>query len=185
MKRLILILSICLLLSLSVVFALFITTERKPNHKFNSFDRSFVDSDFIEPTDTLYLKYSFYYFAGISSENIYLSHAKIINHLLVADTKLNDTTHLVLEFDSLKNYRSVQVIVDSPYFYLTDGTIPFIYKGDISNKRASLYMDSIPFINAYPLSDNSIGLLLLSNFEKYSCQSHKMGFKKSLCLENY
>lgn len=166
MKRLFIILGLCLLLSISVVFALFLNTDKKANHKYNSFNRTFVDEDFLQPVDTLNLKYASYYFSGKTDYSIYLGNYKAPGHLVIINNRnFNDTTHKSLRYEGLKQYRSPKLTIDSPNFYLEDGVAQFIYKGSLLDGMATLLLDTLPFVRAYPISDQSIGLLAVSNRE--------------------
>src|SRR5690606_35086906 len=68
---------------------------------------------------------------------------------------LTDTQHIKINIPNLK-FTSVRLRIDSPYFYFMDGTIPFIYKGEVRKWIAKkVTYDSAPFITGVPIGASS------------------------------
>jgi len=158
------ILTLATLFALATISILYLVSDKHQNHRYASFERYFV-TDELAPTDTLNLNYSGYYFAGQTNHTIYLSHPRKPTQLIAVDRTLRDTTHYTLRVDndSLK-YRAIRVTVDSPYFYMADGTQPFIYKG-ILGGIATPWITDIRFIKSIPLSSSSVALIAIRNME--------------------
>src|SRR5688572_20046758 len=72
MKRILYILTgTAFLLPLVVVAALYYTSREKPNHQFNSFDRTFSPTTLVV-RDTVNIQYNSYYIAGLTDHSLYL-----------------------------------------------------------------------------------------------------------------
>ncbi|MCX2680977.1 hypothetical protein OOZ15_13570 [Galbibacter sp. EGI 63066] len=159
-RKTIYIVAICILLGLLTVLVLYLGSTQKSNHRYNSFTRVF-NTGHIRLSKTLGIHSDAYYLAGVTSRHIYLAHANAPSSLLVTDLRLSDTAqvHIQAQEESLQ-YQSLKVAVDSPYFYLLDGSIPFIYRGMVTDWQASRYMeDSSYFSKAVPISDHSFAML--------------------------
>ena len=145
-------------ISIFTIFILFInsnTFDRRYEH--NSFNRSF-HSDPMDLSGNLDLKYNSYYLAGTTTNHIYLGNSTAPTHLLIADISLKDIQRVQLKLERFL-YKSILVKVDSPYFYLMDGTIPFIYKGNVNDWYGNRYMhDTTFFLEAIPISNHSFAL---------------------------
>ncbi|HMF70784.1 MAG TPA: hypothetical protein VK616_04895, partial [Flavitalea sp.] len=96
----------------------------------NGFTRTFHPDKILKKQKHIGLKYNSFYVAGNTRHGIYLGNSEGPRHLLWASTTL-DTTHLVysLENPDRLKFGSVRVKVDSPYFYMLDGTGGSIFKG--------------------------------------------------------
>src|SRR5690242_833374 len=124
--------STAFLLPLVVVAALYYASREKPNHQFNSFDRTFFPVTLVV-RDTLNIQYNSYYIAGHTDHSLYLGNLTNPVHAIRIAGNLRDTTHYYFRFPSFR-YQSVVLQVDSPYYFLTDGTMPFIYRGRLDSQ---------------------------------------------------
>ena len=151
-----------LVLGLIAVLILYYNSSRfNYRYNYNSFFRVFP-KDPIRFSNMLDVKYNSYYLAGVTSNHIYLGNSTAPLHLLVMSIQLTDTQHIQLQIERIKQ-RSATVKVDSPYFYLMDGTMPFIYKGNLNDWYASRYMlDSTYFVEAIPITNSSLALRAMS-----------------------
>lgn len=149
--------------SLAVVAILYARTDRYPNHRFASFERNFAPISII-PKDSFLLPLRGYYFAGSTPRTIFLAHYQHPAHTIAISQTLKDTSYFRLRVntDSLL-YRSIRVTVDSPYYYLADGTKRFIYRGRLGQIASPWIMDT-PFSKAIPLSDYSAAMVAILNF---------------------
>lgn len=146
-------------LSLLVVLVLYIGADKGQNYAYASFTRNFVHGA-IELVDTINLQHYNYYFSGNTKNTVYLANSKAPGHLLSVDANFTDTAHynLLIANDSLW-YRSIRVTVDSPYFYMSDGSQPFVYQGTINSRIAAKYLDNVYFKKVLPVSSNSLALI--------------------------
>ena len=163
-KNTIVIVSICFVLSTLLVICLYAYSDYL-THKRNSFIRLFPPFPITEG-DELYIEYNSYYVAGHTGTNIYLANRTAPLHLLVLDMNLRDTQHVQLKIRAIEKYqfRSVRVAVDSPNFYMTDGSIPAVFKGTTDTWVADRYTyDSAFFLDCIPLSKNSFAIRTISS----------------------
>jgi mRNA-degrading endonuclease HigB of HigAB toxin-antitoxin module len=87
------------------------------------------------------LKYNSYYFAGSGEGKIFLGNFTAPLQILIIDTALKTKNTHRIELDK-KNlpFRSVTVRVVPPYFFITDGTVPCIFRGSITDWKAKYIM---------------------------------------------
>lgn len=112
------------------------------------------------------LSYNSYYIAGLSDTRIYLGNYTAPLHLLSISRTLADSQHVKLKFPNIENAKfwSLTVRVDSPNFYLMDGTQPIIYQGSISNWRiVDTASNDAFFVEALPISKSSFAIRSLSS----------------------
>ncbi|WP_162927213.1 MauE/DoxX family redox-associated membrane protein [Flavobacterium anhuiense] len=95
----------------------------------NSFIRRFPPHP-AEPKDTIDLEFPTYYFAGAGNGKIYLGNQRAVLQVSVLDTAgLQVSTYEMhlKKRDTL--YKSLQLRVQSPYFFISDGTTPLLFRG--------------------------------------------------------
>ncbi|MBK0368630.1 MauE/DoxX family redox-associated membrane protein [Flavobacterium agrisoli] len=81
------------------------------------------------------------YFAGSDKRTIYLADRLAPLYITAYDTALKIRKNFKIELkDDKYPFRSVQVKIAPPYFFLLDGTVPIIYRGKISNWKAEVLM---------------------------------------------
>ncbi|MGQ2983119.1 hypothetical protein [Flavobacterium sp.] len=85
------------------------------------------------------LTYNSYYFAGASEGTIYLGNITAPLQIIAFDTNLNNrrTYHVELVEKDLP-FRSPQVRVLGNYFYVYEGSVPYLFKGKTADWVASL-----------------------------------------------
>lgn len=104
------------------------------------------------------IKYNSYYLAGGTAHHIYLGNYSLPLHMLVLNTADADTQHVKLNVEGImeQKFWSLRLAVDSPSFYAYDGAVPRIYKGNVSNWRASRFAhDKEYFLDLVPISSGS------------------------------
>lgn len=159
-RKPIIILTSCLLVATFAVLVLFVMSN-KIVHEPNNFLRSYP-SHLASRTAELDIKYNSYYIAGVTSNHIYLGNVTDPFHLLITNMSLTDTSHIKISIkneENLKLTTSLRVKVDSPYFYMTDGTMPGIFRGKIDHWYADRFMfDSAYFSQSVPIDSTSFAL---------------------------
>lgn len=106
-----------------------------------------------------------YYFAGVTNQYIYLASTLKPLELLRVNTGMTDTSLIQLKIPALKGRRYVRitVAVDSPYFYVMDGAIPYIYRGKLNDRLATPFLkNSVYFNDALPIAPGSFAINALS-----------------------
>ena len=161
-KKLRLSLLVCTILSIGLVTLLFAFTQ-KSLQRDTSFKR---DLSFYNPTKIheLDLELNGLYIAGATEEQIYLGHPRSPLYLTVVDSALQkkQQVHLTIDQDSLP-FRSPQIRVTPPYFFLMDGTIPYILRGNVKDWKAySMLEKPFYFTFAEPIDSVTLAIKTLS-----------------------
>ncbi|GLU45113.1 hypothetical protein Musp01_27370 [Muricauda sp. NBRC 101325] len=143
-------------LSIGLVVILFLTSEEQV-HRNNAFTRRYPPHPVIKQYE-LDLGYNSYYIAGLGKDMLYLGNRTSPWHLLQVNLKTKDTSHIELAPRSRKlDYRGIKVEVLPPYFFIMDGTMPFILRGKIGEWLADPWMtEHVYFNKAMPLDSNTI-----------------------------
>jgi hypothetical protein len=145
----------------TVVFLFAMSGLMKDRH--NSFLRLFPPHPVMEG-DTVNIEYN-YYIAGGTPFTVYLGNYRAPLRMLVLNTVTLDTQHVRLNVKGIHDQKfwAARVTVDSPYYYLTDGAVPVMFKGTVHDWKAEKYLcDSIYFRDIVPLSPGSFVVKSLS-----------------------
>ena len=152
-----------LVTSIAVVVLLFVLSEDIIHHR-NNFIRRF-------PHHPAVLRHEYdlqqpsYYIAGVDKGSIYLGNSVAPLAITVIDTALNikQSFRITLPTNSF-SFRTVRVTVKPPYFYLSDGTVPVVFRGKISGWKASLWMDgNAYFTHVLPIDNKTMVMRALSS----------------------
>jgi hypothetical protein len=148
--------------SSAFVVVLFLLSENSV-HRNNSFVRRYPHHPITKKYD-LPIKYNSYYIAGYENEMLYLGNTTAPLHLLKVNLKTKDTSHIRIKLDKTAlPFRSVEVNLHPPYFFVMDGSIPFIFRGRIGDWKAHLWMkDKAYFSKAIAIDSNKIYISTVS-----------------------
>lgn len=161
----------CMMLGLIVLYGMYALSPFAADIRRESFVRNFEGYVSVRPGADLDLKFNSFYIAGTARNTVYLGSYSGPLHLLQVALPTLDTVHMNLSLDTVSirdDYRVFRMKVDSPYFYLSHGTMPGIYKGSIESKVAKSFSpNGAPyFSDAVPVSNNRFALKSLSNESK-------------------
>ncbi|PRZ22846.1 MauE/DoxX family redox-associated membrane protein [Flavobacterium granuli] len=172
-----------LIISLSVII-LFLTSE-DIIHKRNNFVRRFPSH--AEPAfNKIDLKINSYYFAGINGKTIYLGNVTAPAYVTLIDTSLKNKSRSWIEPDQPDlPFHDIKLSVIPPYFFITDGTVPAIFKGKTNNWKAKRQSGQIPYFTiAEPMDSLNIALRLTSLTKKQNTIATYNLMEKRLLKEN-
>ncbi|MDF0716984.1 hypothetical protein PY092_12550 [Muricauda sp. 334s03] len=143
-------------LGMGLVIILFLSSESQV-HRNNAFIRRYPPHPVIKQYD-LDLGFNSYYFAGFDQNILYLGNYLAPWHVLEINLNTKDTFHIKLVPTNKKlQFRSLMVKVKPPYFFIMDGTVPFILRGKIGEWKAFPWMEEEAFFTkALPLDSNKI-----------------------------
>ncbi len=132
------------LLLLCIVFmsGLFINSENIVHHR-NNFVRRYPPFP-ARRIAVKNLKFDSYYLAGQGQGKLFLGNRTAPALITELDTTLQMTSSHIKITDTLFQFRNVQLRVLPPYFYIFDGTVPCIFKGNLQDKKAILQSRAIP-----------------------------------------
>lgn len=132
------------LMAVGIVVGLFLSSEHIIK-KENNFIRRFGQHP-VSEEKAFDLGANSYYFAGVSDGLIYLGNYTAPLVLTTIDTSLTAITSFKIQPDNTDHpFRSIQVQVQPPWFYVYDGYVPVIYKGQMGYP----YAHTISFEDCY------------------------------------
>lgn len=144
--------------SISAVFiiSLYLLSENEI-HRNNSFIRRYPHHP-VAMIKGYSIKYNSYYIAGAANGRIYLGNTTAPRQILVIDTLLKEAKTLMVQVEGKQDYpfKAVQVRVKFPYFYLVDGTVPVVYRGKISDWRATLLTNIKNYFSVFEPIDSTL-----------------------------
>lgn len=151
------------MLSIVLMAGLFLISEDMVQHR-NNFVRRFPPFPAKRIT-VENLKFNSFYFAGESNGKLFLGNKSAPALITELDTTLKviTTQHIKIK-DTLFKFHNVQLRVLPPRFYLFDGTVPIIFKGNLSDGKAVLQSRKIPgFTKAVVIDSATLIIRTLSN----------------------
>lgn len=151
--------SIITLFSISIVSVLFILSENII-HYHNKLTRRFPQTP-IEQAVISDLKLNSFYIAGADSTHIYLGNITAPLLMTTLNTKLIQINEKKIDLNRKDlPFRGVKVSVQSPYFFVTDGTVPCVFRGKIDDWNAQLvYKGGEYFTTAQALDSVSVAVV--------------------------
>lgn len=147
-------------------------------HQGNSFHRMFPPHSFQEEKVIPIPHEEPLYIAGLTPNTVYLAEFSSPFHVLeipMQTAEVKDIHFKILKDSAGTFFRQFQVHIDSPHFYVTDGMMPAIFKGNLEttianrhikesvgfSKIVRLHDQSFAFRNINPTSGNSVlGMLI-------------------------
>jgi uncharacterized membrane protein YphA (DoxX/SURF4 family) len=123
--------------SIGLVVGLFLMSENI-THYSNNFIRRFPHFPAVKTHDTN-LQFNSFYIAGTDTDKVYLGSSTAQLLVTVLDSTLQKKTEYHIELDRKDlPFRAVTLRVEPPYFYVSDGTVPCVFRGNISDWKARL-----------------------------------------------
>lgn len=157
-KMKLLLLSTLTILGIGVITLLFVFSERTM-HRNNAFIRRYPHNPATEG-NAFDLIYNSWYIAGLNKGRIYLGNTTSPLTVKVLDTALKPIDEYKIGLnDSTLPFRRAKVSVIPPYFFLSDGTVPVIFRGKVSDWFAKRILEKqIYFDNAVPMDSVNLGI---------------------------
>ena len=119
-----------------IVVGLFLSSEHIIK-KENNFIRRFAHHP-VEEEKAFDLGVNSYYFAGMANGQIYLGNYTAPLLLTTIDTALTNKNVFKIHLDNtVLQFRSIQIQVKAPCFYVYDGNVPVIYRGHLGDSIAN------------------------------------------------
>lgn len=154
----------CVAFSSLAVLVLYYLSDQEMRRN-NSFLRILL-KDPIHYVGGMDLPYNSYYIAGASVDQIYLGNFAGLRHILKLNPSLTDSQHVTIAIRDLekRKFHSSRVFVRPPHFYITDGVVPALLRGSITDWKADNFISdkSAFFIDAIPLGNSSFAIRSVS-----------------------
>lgn len=150
------ILSITFITSTAAVGLLYLLSETERQHE-NPFTRKFIS---VGAPKAKNLDGYGYYFAGVYRDTIWLGNHSTPLYITELDSTLHHTSKHKIRLDRYDfPYRSLELRVDYPNFFLFDGMVPVVYQGNIAEFKAKVVMDkNIFFTDAAVLGNSQLAI---------------------------
>lgn len=120
----------------------------------------------IERVKQYELKYNSYYFGGKTDHHIFLGNYTSFQHVFKISTQLTDTQSITIDINKADTSLTKSIFtlhIDSPYFYLFNGTAPSVLKGNIGKWSAEKDVIEVPYFSqSSVLSSSSLVFRFLS-----------------------
>ncbi len=162
-KKLYIFLLVSTISSIGFITLLFILTQKELQRDY-SFKREFLYK-FPKKINELNLEYKAFYIAGTDNDKIYLGNPKSPSFITVLDTALKkrSTIRLSIDKDSIL-LRSPQLRITPPFFFLIDGTVPYIFRGSTKDwKGYSILETPLYFNNVQVIDSITLAIKALSS----------------------
>ena len=77
--------------------------------------------------------------------------------MTIADSSLTIKQQVIIQLQPARDkFHSLQLSIQPPYFYLSDGQIPIVYRGLIGQWKATVFTESSAYFNAFePMDDTT------------------------------
>ncbi|MBT1688298.1 hypothetical protein [Dawidia soli] len=166
-RQQIIILTGCMAFGIVVLYLLYSLSPFAAEIPRESFERNFDSFVSVAERGDIDLKVNSFYIAGTSKKTVYLGSYSGPLHLLQVTIPSLDTLHMNVGLDTVmlpEDYRVFRMKVDSPFFYLSHGSMPGIFKGSLSTRSAKNFSPKgAPFFaEAVPVSGSRLALKSLS-----------------------
>jgi uncharacterized membrane protein YphA (DoxX/SURF4 family) len=136
-RNLIIILSLLTVSGTGIIVGLFLVSENV-THYHNKLTRRFQHFPAVKSKEAD-LKLNSYYIAGIDQNKIYLGNTTAQLLITILDSSLQQKTQYQIKLDRKDlSFKSVKIKVAAPYFYVYDGSVPCVFKGNIKDWKAKL-----------------------------------------------
>ncbi|WP_418637279.1 MauE/DoxX family redox-associated membrane protein [Winogradskyella sp.] len=146
------------IIGIGIVALLFAFSE-KEIHRNNAFLRRYIPHP-VEKIHSIDLAFSSYYFSGIGDGKIYLGNSTAPLLMTIIDSSFISTNKIMIQLDQMElPYRSVQIKVKPPNFYVADGTVPILFQGKTATWEAKTNMyGNFYFTQWYPIDSTKIAV---------------------------
>ncbi len=151
------------LIGFAIVCGLYLTSEKEIKRN-NAFIRKYIPHPITKFGD-YNLEFNSYYLAGMDDQNIFLGNVTAPFLLKSISHSLKDSQEHSLKIDSLNiRFKRVRIAVNPPFYYVADGTVPVMFRGDIGDWKAKIYTYNEAFFSDFAIADSSnIGFTTISS----------------------
>ncbi len=143
-----------LVLSCGLVVALYFKSDYT-SKVVNNFIRVFFPNALIE-SNRMTLDHEYYYFAGYNEGKIYLGDVTSPLRPQIITEDLSSKSTFVIKPDELNfQFRNLKLLIHAPHYYLYDGSVPIIYRGNLNNSRATTVSYKDAYFNQIAVIDST------------------------------
>lgn len=144
------------MVSIASIFVLYLYSEQIMHYE-NPFVRRYANHP-ATVQGQKELQFNSYYLAGLANGRIYLGNYTTPLQLLSLDNTMRDQRSEKIDFNPENiPFQMVEISVSDTYFYLKDGRVPAIFRGNVSDWKINKEFKGIPYFSkAVPIDSNTI-----------------------------
>ncbi|MET3730549.1 DoxX family protein [Moheibacter stercoris] len=137
-----------------LVLLIFLSSEKEIKRN-NAFQRKYMPHG-LEELGSLQLESNAFYIAGIDDSLIYLGNYNAPLYLKAVSKDLSCWNEIKIELENYDlPYKRVRIEVQSPYFFVGDGTVPVLFRGNISDWKAYTFSYEDAFFYDFKVQDSA------------------------------
>ncbi|WP_045079491.1 MauE/DoxX family redox-associated membrane protein [Aequorivita vladivostokensis] len=142
---------------------LFISSEKKI-YRNEAFQRKYLPHA-AEYLGDYELGSNTYYIAGFKDSIIYLGNLQAPLYLKTLDVSLQHIKDFPVAISNIElPYRRARILVEPPFFFLGDGTVPIIFRGNTTDWKADVFSYNEAYFKQFEIADSTrIGIAGISN----------------------
>lgn len=154
------------ILGVGFIIILFLSSDNQTKRN-NAFIRKYIPHP-IEKVAEYQLESNSFYLAGIDYDKVYLGNYYSPLLIKSIDYTTNQIFDNKVSIDSFNlPFQRVRTYVNPPIFFLGDGTVPVLFKGNLNNFKASLFSINKGYFTEYFIRDTtSVGFTTISSYNK-------------------
>lgn len=136
------------------VTILFLLSEKEIKQN-NAFQRKYIPHG-LQKIGSYQLESNAYYIAGVDDSLIYLGNynAPLILKAVMRNLKKSEFIDIVFDAYDLP-YKRLLIEVNSPYFYMADGSVPVLFRGSVTDWKTKLFMKDKAYFQQFKSVDSS------------------------------
>lgn len=155
LKKNLFLIAVLAIFGVGFVMLLFTASEQKM-HRNNAFQRRFMPHSLIKIGEYDLQNYG-HYIAGVVNDSIYLGNYAAPLYLKALDTTRKETRDFRVTISNIDlPYRRTKLTVQTPYFYLGDGTVPILFRGATRDWKARPLSYKEAYFIQYTIADSLI-----------------------------
>lgn len=153
-----------LLTGIGIMVVLFAASAREIKRN-NAFQRTYIPHA-LEKIGAYQLESNAFYIAGVDSNNIYLGNYNAPLYLKALSVDLDEVQDFKIEIDNYElPYKRVRIEVRTPHFFVADGTVPVLFRGQVGDWKAKTFSQNDAYFYQYVSQDNSTLVLTTTHSE--------------------
>ncbi|MBK5214929.1 MAG: hypothetical protein JJE55_14880 [Flavobacteriaceae bacterium] len=168
---------------IAVISVLFVFSEKKMQQN-NAFQRRFVPHP-IEEIAAINLGYNSYYLAGITDSVIYLGNVTAPLNILKLDKHLVILDSLRIQLEDMDvQYQNIQVDVQPPHFFVSDGNVPIVLQGNTHQWFGRTLMKDYAYFSQFIPVDTTQFVMRTIDGQSHQNIIASYGYKDSVLKKN-
>ncbi|MGB6083877.1 DoxX family protein [Moheibacter sp.] len=141
------------LLGSAIVIALFLFSEKEIKRN-NAFQRKYMPHG-LEEIGNFQLESNAFYIAGVDDSLIYLGNYNAPLYLKAISRDLKRSKEIKVEIEDYElPYKRVRIDVESPYFFVGDGTVPVLFRGNTKDWNAKTFSKNDAYFYQFQVIDS-------------------------------